>query len=682
MYDWYYFTKKNVPVYQINKCFNELTLEDINASSSNLFVKYLFENKHYKAIEYLKIAKKCEEFNNLITSDEWDKNENPSNRFIDSLHQKIQSENNFYFKRKYAFQAIRTAYYLEDYATIHNFFETYFSKGKKDYLYYWSLYFDNFKQSNSEVNIANVMAYSYDKKIASFYHFHEKFDLEKALKQSQSPSDIANSYAYVSLQKAEPNIENLKKIYSNSNHSRILSFLLLREINKVEDWIFTPYYTNYLPAVNISQNDSDNAISTSTLRLRSEKDRIYAKEILNFVDSVNLKNVENPVLWKIAKIQLLFMTKQYDACVNKINELEDKNTNPSYFSILEKIKILATICNQPSGKAIVPKAVQSLVLKYKNDAQFMFSVGRELEFLGNKSDGIALTALCSHRYSTLEESISNNVNWQENRNARSGNLKYFNDYFLYLDFVYDSQTLQSIVNKLDNTEFDDFEKEVYSQLMTDKNYLLDLLGTKYLRENNLAQAEKTLKSIPEKYWAMNYNAWESDKFGEMYSFEKNPFYDFNYTPNFIKHETEIMVTKLAVIQQLKKYISIANNPKTKDRAYFYSLIANCYYNMSSHGNAWMMRRFESTGYDDSKPIADDSYTDENEYRTNVLAQNYYQLAHDNAKTPQFKAYCMRMKEFSAKGFNNSSFKETKKMFPQFANELSSCNSLASLFSAR
>ncbi|MBK9224282.1 MAG: hypothetical protein IPO23_05885 [Flavobacterium sp.] len=66
---------------------------------------------------------------------------------------------------------------------------------------------------------------------------------------------------------------------------------------------------------------------------------------------------------------------------------------------------------------------------------------------------------------------SNSVEWQGNRLKASGNLKYFYEYFDYLDFVYSANELQIVINKLNTTIDDNFRKTIYSQLLKAK--LLD-----------------------------------------------------------------------------------------------------------------------------------------------------------------------------------------------------------------
>lgn len=649
VYDWHNFTQNKVSLEAINECLNEFSLTDIHENSSNAFLKYLYQNKKYNVIRYLLLAKNCEDINSEDYNDLWERednvNSNNSKLFLNKLLKTMQLEKSAYLKRKYAFLIIRTAHYAGDKETVSTMFDKYFKNEERDYLYFWSLYFNCFLHPNAYVAVADVMANSPEKTYAAYYYFHSNFKIEKALEMAKTKEDIANIYAYASVQKISPNLNYLKKIYANSNQSKILSFLLLREINKMEDWVYTPYYTNFLPSIEFANSWYENKIieSTNSLRLRSEKDRLYAKQVLDFVNSVDLAKVENAVLWKAAQIQLLFMTRQYEPCLQKIAAFEKQYSKEKIFPQIEKLKAICITANQKNGNSVIKEEIKPIILKYKNDERFLFTLGRELEFIGNIQDGLALIALGNNlpeNYKDYTEG-SPGIEWQGNRLNKSGNLKYFYEYFDYLDFVYSANQMQVIINKLNTTIDSDFEKEIYSQLLKDKNYLKDLLGTKYFRENRLKEAQRTFRSVNDKYWNENYNAWERDKYKDEYCFEENPFYDFKHTEHFIPHKEKYLVTKLSVTEHLIKYVKLANNPKTTDRDYYCFLVANCYYNMTQYGHSWMMRRFNST-YSNYKEGTKDSYIDEMEYRNGELAQKYYQLAYQNGNTDKFKALCLKM----------------------------------------
>lgn len=676
--DWYNYTQKKVSIYAIQEFNYKLKGTDIHANSDNEFIRYLYANKKTEAIAYLKMAKECEIVNSLNVEDPWERNQLDVNAnrkvFLNKLIRITNEQKNEYFKRKYAFLAIRLAYYAADFETIENLFVSNYNNNKKDYLYYWSLFFYSFAKDDKSylVDAATLLVNCPEKSYASYYFHHENFKIEDALPFAKTKADLSNLYAYASVQRLDRNLDYLKKIHENQPQSKILSFLLLREINKLEDWIYTPYYTNYNPSTDFWESNT----TTQTLRMRSEKDRLYAKEVLQFLQSIDLNKTENPILWKAAKIQLEFMSRDFNSCLQSIAQLEKTiSKEVPVFEQIQMIKALTITAKQEFGKAIIRPEIQSIILKNKSNSRFLFALGRELEFKGNIPDGMALMASLG--------SISSDVEWQGNRSLTSGNLDEFYTYFDYLDFVYSANDLQKITNRLKKPMKNDFEREIYQTLIKDESRLLDLLGTKYIREDKLNEALAVFKSMDKKYWEDNYNPWERGSYGEYYAFDQNPFYTFKKTKEFIKPREQFNVNKLTITEHLVKYLKIANNSKTKNRDYYYFIIANCYHNMSQYGHSWMLRRFQSYtywGYGTNEYMSE-SYIDEYEYRVNKKALQYYELAYQNAKTNRFKALCLRMMDY-AEHQTYSSSKRVQDAYPQYANELSGCENLEAFFKAR
>jgi len=681
--DWYNYTNKKVSLDAIEEFNFNLSYTDIHSKSDNQFIKYLYQNNKTAAIAYLKMAKNCEMVSS-DTEDVWERNQASNGKgkveLLNKIVEATNKEQNQYFKRKYAFLTIRLAYYSGRNDIIKTVFEANFNKTKRDYLYYWSLFFYTFTKSNPGfmVDVANLMANSPEKSYASYYYFHHDFKIQEALQYAKSKEERANVYAYASVQKVDKNLDYLKGIYENNPKSQILGFLLLREVNKIEDWVYTPYYTNYNPTSDYADFWNDKIkVTTETLRNRSENDRLYAKEILDFVNTIDADKMQNPIVWEASKINLEFITRNYAECLKNISLFEKKYKSEKISEEIEKIKALCITANQENGKAIIKPEIESVILKYKNDERFIFALGRELEFKGNIIDGMALLSLIEG--TTDGGYNADDVEWRDNRIKKSGNLQEFYRYFDYLDFVYSAKDLQTIVNRVEKGFETEFQKEIYSKLVKDKDYLKDLLGTKYLRENQLKNALITFKSLDKKYWDDNYNAWERGEFGDSYVFDQNPFYDFKHTEIFIEHKEKYIVTKLAVTERIVKYTDLANNVKTKDRDYYYFLLANCYYNMSDYGNSWMMRRYNSYGNRSSNQ--NESYIDEIEYRNKIKALAYYKLAYQNAKTNKFKALCLRMMDYVEKNeYSNSN--RVNKEFPEFSSDLSGCESLEEYFKAR
>ena len=685
--DWYNFTGKKVALDEIIYFNNELKLTDIHSGSANAFLSFLYKNKKSSVIQYLIFAKKCEAYNNLNEENSWERTAVAKKRtaaiFESELVKAYTNETNAFLKRKYAFQCIRLGFYNANQVVIHKVFTEEFLNSKKDYLYYWSLYFQclTSEQNGNYNDIAEIFANCPEKTFASQFYFVQNFNLSKALTFAKTPSQIANLYTYASPRVLGKNLDNLKLIYQNKSKFKTLDFLLLREINKIEDWVYTPFYTNYSPSIEEGSfySESDQSkITTQTLRERAAKDRLYAQEVLDFVSAADIHKVDNPVLWKAVEIQLLFITNQYDVALSKISVFEKAYKNEKVTAEIEKIKALCITAKQEFGKAIITDEVKTIIENNKTDSRFLFALGRELEFKGNLLDGVALISINSTFYHEIG-SNADDVEWRGNRLLTSSNLDVFYNYFDYMDFVYPAKDLQIIINQLNNLPSDKKDSFVYQVLLKDKNYLIDLLGTKYIREEKPNLALVTFRLLGSNYWQDNYNAWERGKFNEYMEFDSNPFYTIKYTKNFIEQKDKYFVNKLTITEHLIKYLRLANDTKRTDRDYYYFLIANCYLNMTDMGNSWMMRRFSSyTSYEDT--YLNESYIDNFEYRTRIKTKYYYELAYINSKSDKFKALCLHMMDFAQnfKGKRDRVITE----YPEYNLELSNCYSLEAFFNSR
>jgi hypothetical protein len=173
--------------------------------------------------------------------------------------------------------------------------------------------------------------------------------------------------------------------------------------------------------------------------------------------------------------------------------------------------------------------------------------------------------------------------------------------------------------------------------------LYDLLGTKYIRQNNLAKALENFQKVRPFYWDDYYSPWEKNGYGGNV-FDANPFFDLKYTAEFIAEREDFRLNKASVTEKLMAYLAKANNPNEPNRAYYYFLVANGYYNMTQYGNSWMMRRyFYSNVYDDDNDFSEETFPeDEEEFRKALLSKKYYLLARQYAKSSPFAALCIRM----------------------------------------
>lgn len=646
---WRKYCNNKILLSDISIVLKDFSFSDIQGNSNNPFLTYLYSQKDTEAIDYLKFAKNCEYFNTW-QDDPWERNVNIAVGKRAALMKKAislaEKSSKSQIKKRYAFLALRLAFYNRDMKSIQKVYSQYFSVDRlNDVIDVWALYFNAISEKNKALQnlyFAKVFAASPEKRFVSWQYFSSKVPIKDVLSFARDRKTKANVLLLYGINNPDKNLENIKDIYTENPKFDGLNFLLYRELAKLEDWIFTPYYSLFSSSIKDAEyweNDFEKE-NLLTILERTEIDRRYAGELLKFIDSVDFSKIENPHFWKYVKTELLFMTKKYSECIYQISELEKSlPVGDSMRNNIEIIKALALFANQSYGNAKIPEITKNIIIKNKNNKHFIFALGRELEYLGNSDDAALL-------YASLDATDIKNYdgyNFVYFKSLKNSNLTYYNyyyNYFDYLDAVYSPEQLQSFISKIENLKSspDLFYKNFYQITQAEIDALYDLLGTKYIRKNNLKLASNTFNKLGEKYFDAQYSLWEREgKNSSAKIFAKNPFFYLKFTPDFIPEKEHFRVNKISITRKLIEYLAKADNPKEKNRDYYYFVVANCYYNMSQYGNAWMMRRYALSSADNFS-IHDDN----EEFNTASLAKFYYGKALENAKTIKFKALCLRM----------------------------------------
>ncbi|WP_298396925.1 hypothetical protein [Flavobacterium sp.] len=671
---WFEYCKGKVSLDAIIEAVYKIESQKFSKNNANKLIQFLYQQNDFEAINYLKFAKSCE-VANMFYSDPWERAETIEikivrNKVSEALKLAEKTKNGE-LKLRYKFLAIRLAFYgglKQDVIAIYNTI----SNKNPNSINYWCMHFRAMVEQDKSLQnfyTAQVFANASDKRFPIYSYYDREIPLNDVLKYAKTNSEKANIYAFAATKKYDKALNYLKKAFELNPKSDFNIFILLREINKIEDWVFTPYYTNFNPS--ISEEDywnNDNVFSYKALEKRINSDRKYADELLNFLNSISLKNDKI----EVCKAQLSFIAQKYESSLIIINNLEKKlSEKDSLLHDVQIIKALNLTARQAKNKAVITNEVKSILLKNKNHNRFLFAIARELEYLGNTTDAAFLFSKVNDvDKNGYYDDYGPNISWKSRKHKRGSYRDYFYDYFGYVDVLYTPKQLESIINK-SKVEKDDseFDKWLKARMIREKSSLYDLLGTKYIRRNKLYKALESFKKVDEKYWNDYYSNWNINSSGSN-SFDKNPFFAFNYTPDFIKNKETFYVTKVSYTQKLIEYLNKAKNPKEKNRDYYYFIIANGYKNMTINGNSWMMRRYSVSSYD-VEPFPED----EAEFQNGYLSKKFYRLAYKYSKTKKFKALCLWLAE---------DYKKLKRLQESEYYDLSNknCNAFEEYFNAR
>lgn len=632
---------KNIPsaksVYDAIYGSDEMT----DANSSNSFVQYLRSHNDSEAIAYLDFAKHISGLADFV-ADPWERNRNshdPIRKRQIALSLKLaRTVKDADISSRYAFLAIRTAYYNGQTGVINNVYQEFFAgREKKNIIDYWSMYFRAITEPDTAMRnylSAQVFVHAPDKRFMISQHYKKDFPVKEVMKLAKTREEKAAIWFLSGIRNHGRALESMQHLYALNSNSEGLDFLLLREINKLEDWIYTPYYSSYAPSVQ-KMGGEENYASGFKRAKRIKSDRAYAAKLLTFVQSGRSGKKSRSLAWQTAQVYLLIMTQNDSAALREIALLKTMQPDKK---ILEQVLLLEAMCLtsiQPGSSVVIADEIKPLLQEQvkKKNFRFIFAIARELEFKGNTTDAALLLSKINpdpEDWSTFE--MENVIAWQR-RTAKFSWYSYtFMNYFDYLDATYSPEQVKILIDSVNaNTgRNDSFGKWKCNLILKDMPRLYDLLGTKYMRINELQLALNSFKKVNDTLW--------TSKFAPFAQYlDANPFYTDFYNEHSKMPADTIRYTKVSLTKTLLHYRALAEDVNNPDRDYYYFLVANCYLNMTYYGNSWIMKRYWW-----SSSRTDVEYAGGTDFFCCDYAKQYYLKAKAVSKNKKFAALCLRM----------------------------------------
>lgn len=695
------------------RCKNIPSVEDVHSAVygegndvTNDFVKFLHAKHDSEAIAYLNFARQCSALADFLV-DPWERNEKvelPQRRNqVRMAIDRARAASDAAIRKRYAFQAIRSSYYTGDPEIIRSVYNEFFCNiREKDIIDYWALYFIAICEPKGPLRnyyAAQVFKNAPDKRFMVSQVYDKSIPVSQTLQYAKNKSEESAVWFLSGIRNSGKALESLTQLAAVNPNDEGLIFLLLREVNKLEDWIYTPYYTNFRPVIEM-QSDWSDGVSHFTMQNRIVKDRAYAQQVLNFVNTTLPGTKDNSLLWRTARAYLFFMTLDFHSALSQIESLQ-KQPIPSdaLQGQIEMIKALCLTAQQPSGNAVIPEEAKAVLLKQDSlmNQKFILAMAKELEYKGNTTDAALLMSKLNrgpYPYWSCDGSV---ICWKNKEKHAFNFANYYVDYFAYIDGDYSTAQLKKLITAVENghESADSFSRWKTDDIIADLPRLYDLLGTKFIRENKLDDALASFEKVNDTLWTSKYEPYAT-------YLNANPFYTNMYNEHRKTDADTIRFDKESITRTLIAYLQMAEDSRNKDRDYYYFLVANCYFNMTNYGNSWMMRRYWT---ESSK--AGSGLPDGREFFNCDFAKEYYLKALTVSKKKEFAALCLRMagrcekyhlvystsdpKEFylprddnSKKHFDaNIYYSRIKRQYPEYYDDLiSNCYSFDDYFAAR
>ncbi len=621
------------------------TLESV--FKENSFIKSLNLLKNKAFLNYISVAKQME-YNNQIDGkwEAWDAADNQfegannfANRIVE-FDKLIKNSKDPFLKQRYAFLSLRAAFYNQSPQNLQELYDTYFAKNTKTILAPWAMYYMALGIENKALAnyyLSKVLVNCDDKGNAVIRHFNEKLT-EETLVFAKSDFERGIIKSIKLMYNPAPALEDLKEIALLIPESEYFSFLVQREVNKIEDWIFTPKYSNSTRSDYIDYDENKTEADYAKTRLENEqKDLKYLKDLNTLLIEIQAKSSgEQKDFLSAAIAQLYFINDEIDLG-NTYSQQITTNANPS-IQLQKNVQLALVALKQNDIKSIetqeklyncfnnIENAVENDDTLFKS----MYSLYRiaSADFYDKKD--IITAGLLFMKSGNKQDNFGEYSSYSTDYYYSN---KYFYSYIGYFDrtaTITDIDVLIALAQKSDKTNF---EKYICSGNITqDINVYRDLKGTLAFRNNDLELASKTFDEMPKDFWK---NTYEFKNY-----LNENPFFPKALQ---IDSTSRSFTYDFNKAQFVRTMINLRDSKSASD----YLKLANAYFNVSSYGNSWMMTSYEQSGGSYNDYIYGDSLENQKKYGLGNylnlnLAKEYYQKALQLSKNKEQKAVCSLM----------------------------------------
>ncbi len=644
---------KPIDVYEILYTTNSEDLQNAIDSDSltfkykkNSFIASLNLPKNKPFLNYVSIAKQYE-YNNEIDGkwESWEAFASEYGTIISSenysedspnLDDLVLKQSDSFLKQRYAFLNLRSKFYEQNPLAVEDLYNTYFKNNPKTILsewakYYWSINLDDKVLAN--YNLSQILINSDDKANACVQHFDNTLVI-KTLELAKNDTEKGVIKAIQMLNNPAPTIDYLKEIAALIPQNDIFSFLIQREVNKLEDWIFTPKYSN----VYRSDVYVEGATQTDYEKARAEnhiKDLKYLQDLkLLLIETEPKTSGQQKDFLNAAIAQLCFINDEINEGKKHTNSIST-NANPS-IQVQKNVQLALITLKQNDLKSDETK---EKLYNYFNEVEDAASNDMTLF-----KSMYSLYAITSEDYYKIKDIATAGLLFMKSENKQNSydnywynnyfySNKYFYSYIGYYDRYAQPKDIDVLIDLAQKSNKTNFERYICSgNIAKDINIYKDLKGTLAFRNNDLELALKTFSEMPKDFWKKTY---------EFKNYlNENPFFPkaLNYANSNRKFDYDFQKADF-----VKEMIKLRDSKTASD----YLKLANAYFNVSMYGNAWMMTSYQQSAGSYNDYIYGDSTENHKKYGLGnylylTLAKDLYQKALQLSKNKEQKAVCSLM----------------------------------------
>ncbi|WEK37370.1 MAG: hypothetical protein P0Y53_07645 [Candidatus Pseudobacter hemicellulosilyticus] len=630
---------------------------------NNGMTKYFQQSKDLEALGYLLFAKQVEPY----VTGSWSAWE-PIQRDTATMGKLLRNGQQLYavakkdfVKTRLNYQVLRLAHYSGRYAECVDWYNKQAKNGPVGLIQQLSisLYAGALNKLDRKPEAAYIFsqlfAGSEVKRISNYMSFDwsvKRFDeknRQACLKFCLTDAERANLLGLFALGSNVNELKTLQQIRQLSPKSPLLEILLIREMNKLEEFY-------YEPASKFNKGNKEFISENyTTYRPNDSSFQAYAREAKDFArfceEGANAGSSPDKALYGIAAAHTHLITGNYDACRQWLDNTKKMNPSPRIQDQWALTNLLLTINSaktfNPAFEVQLYPSLQWLEKKAATDREYAKFYRRLF------SDIIA------GRYSTKDPLgkakylLSLGTASWINRTYNQGGWGYYSDVLGMIRTELSAEEVQALIKLMESNNLNTFEEYLVRHNTFTENDVNDVAGTTLLREFNWTAAEKWLSKVSSFYYK-----------NETYLFylAANPFADLVLDIHAPTPQDTQKFNKLSFarkMQQLEKELAAATDVQEQARLNYE--IAKGLYHMSYWGNSWMLTQYGWSSMDGLRPD-NELKPGEKEYYGVYKAKAHYIKAFNLSTDKNFKARALFM---VAKCEQKQHIVPTYKAFPDY-----------------
>ncbi len=562
-----------------------------NVFEGNTFVQLLLKPGNKELLDYFAFAKR-NEFNNQYVGDPWSEKYDYqigtiSHELIQVAVSKLLNIKNKNLRERYAYHLVRLYRQTDQNEKCIKTFDIYFKNSKSaSILKTWSLLHKaealNALGKKVEANylFSKIFNQGEEKRVRA-YRFFDKDLLKESLKLAKNKEEVAGIWAIMAIKNPGPAFKEIKLVVENAPHHPTVPLLIMREINKLEDWIFTPELTNHSPSLYSEDNFNEWNDDYEKIKQKNRtKDLNYLRELNNWlrIDYTSFDSQISDFI-KLAIAHLHLIARENKSALSLFSSISENAPKAIHVQKNIELALFYAYENKLTNNEVQIKLAKTLS-ELENLTKTNYAYGKPLYSLAtiiskafvkeNNVPFAGLLKLKAEKYKNQYEDFGHDYWSIEDWYDKSYYWK-----IAFFDRYATPEDIHKLIKLIEKKSKSAFEQYLCNQNLPTKNALLDLKGTIALRSGDLKIANEAFSAIPLNYWEKNY---------EFSSYlNENPF-----IPKPINTDTvSFKFNKALIVKELIQLEKEAINEPSKAVAN-YIKIGHFFYNASYWGNSWMM----------------------------------------------------------------------------------------------